>query len=131
MFDSLWPYLCFDCVVPHLHSFLSSPYVPFCPLPLIFPLRIRQPCACHCAITPFLLSGEDVPEILALAGLTVCHEDKRLCHDLERHSEKWLEAVAAAVLSVEHAVVVMEQAAGRWLWGEMHSMSNLFTQWHM
>lgn len=36
---------------------------------------------------------------------------------------KWLEAVAAAVLSVEQAVVVMEQAAGRGLWGEMHSLS--------
>lgn len=68
VFDSLWPHFCFDCVVPHLYSFFSSPYIPLCPLPLVFSLCIPcQPCTCHCAITLFLLSGgEDVPEMLAL-----------------------------------------------------------------
>lgn len=49
VFDSLWPHFCFDCVVPHLHSFFSSPYIPLCPLSLAFPLCILcQPCTCCC-----------------------------------------------------------------------------------
>lgn len=137
MFDSLWPHFCFDFLIPHLHSFFSSPYIPFCPLPLVFPLCIPcQPCPCQCTITLFLPSeGEDVPEMLAIALvfilLTVCHECRRLYHDLEGHSEKWLESVTAAVLSVEHAVMVMEHRAGRGLWVEMHNMSNLFTLGHV
>lgn len=42
--------------------------------------------------------------VLVFILLTVCHECRRLYHDLERQSEKWLEAVTAAVLSVEPAV---------------------------
>lgn len=134
---TLWPHFCFDCIIPHLHSFFSSPYIRLCPLPLLFPLCIpSQPCTCHCTITVFLLSeGEDVPEMLALVLvfilLTVCRECRRLYHDLERQSEKWLEAETAAVLSMEPAVVIVEHTAGRGLWGEMHNMSNLFTLWHM